>query len=129
MKSLPKLLLAAALLAPAACAEVYELRTYTAHEGRLPALLARFRNHTTKLFEKHGIRNIGYWVPQDHARKNDTLIYVVAHPSMDAAKKAWDAFRNDPAWVKARNESEMSGKIVVKVESVYMDPTDFSKLK
>lgn len=129
MKSLLRILFAAALLVPTACAEVYELRTYTTHEGKLPALLARFRNHTTKLFEKHGIRNIGYWVPQDPARHENTLIYVVAHPSMDAAKKAWGAFREDPVWVKARTESEAQGKIVLKVESVYMDPTDFSKLK
>jgi hypothetical protein len=129
MKSLLKMAFAAALLVPAACAEVYELRTYVAHEGKLPALLARFRDHTVKLFEKHGIRNIGYWVPQDPARKGNTLIYVVAHPSPEAAKKAWDAFRADPQWTKARDESEKAGKIVLKVESVYMDPTDFSKLK
>jgi hypothetical protein len=108
---------------------VYELRTYTAHPGKLDALLARFRNHTTKLFEKHGMRNIGYWVPQDDPQKKNTLIYVVRHASRDAAKKSWDAFRADPAWIAARDESEKSGKIVEKVEAVYMDPVDFSALK
>lgn len=108
---------------------VYELRTYTTHPGKLDALLARFRNHTTKLFEKHGMKNIGYWVPQDEPQNKNTLIYVVSHASRDAAKKSWDAFRNDPAWIAARDESEKSGKIVEKVESVYMDPVDFSALK
>lgn len=108
---------------------VYELRTYTTHPGKLDALLARFRNHTTKLFEKHGMKNIGYWVPQDDPQKKNTLIYVVSHASRDAAKKSWDAFRADPAWVAARDESEKSGKIVEKVEAVYMDPVDFSALK
>lgn len=108
---------------------VYELRTYTTHPGKLDALLARFRNHTTKLFEKHGMKNIGYWVPQDEPQKKNTLIYIVSHASRDAAKKSWDAFRADPAWIAAREESEKSGKIVEKVESVYMDPVDFSALK
>lgn len=108
---------------------VYELRTYTTHPGKLDALLARFRNHTTKLFEKHGMRNIGYWVPQDDPQKKNTLIYVVSHASRDAAKKSWDAFRADPAWVAARDESEKTGKIVEKVEAVYMDPVDFSALR
>lgn len=108
---------------------VYELRTYTTHPGKLDALLARFRNHTTKLFEKHGMKNVGYWVPQDEPQKKNTLIYVVSHASRDAAKKSWDAFRADPAWIAARDESEKSGKIVEKVESVYMDPVDFSALK
>jgi hypothetical protein len=108
---------------------VYELRTYTTHPGKLDALLARFRNHTTKLFEKHGIKNVGYWVPQDEPQKHNTLIYVVSHASREAAKKSWDAFRADPAWIAARDESEKGGKIVEKVEAVYMDPVDFSALK
>ena len=105
---------------------VFELRTYVALEGKLPNLLARFRDHTVKLFEKHGMQNIGYWVPKDQP---NTLIYIVAHKSQDAAKASWDAFRQDPVWVKARTESEASGKIVDKVTSVFMDPADFSKLK
>lgn len=110
-------------------AEVYELRTYTALPGRLDALNARFRNHTIKLFEKHGMKNIGYWVPQDDPKKSNTLIYIVSHKSREAAKKSWDAFRADPDWIKARDASEKDGKIVDKVESVFMDPVDYSKLK
>jgi hypothetical protein len=105
---------------------VYELRTYTTKEGKLDALLARFRNHTTSLFEKHGMTNIGYWVPKD---KPNTLIYIISHASPEAAKKNWDDFRADTDWVKVKTESEASGPIVEKVESVYMTPTDFSKLK
>lgn len=113
----------------AASPAVYELRTYHCEPGKLPNLLARFRNHTTKLFEKHGMKNIGYWVPADGEAHENTLIYVLGHKSREAAKKSWDAFRTDPEWVKARTESEVSGKIVTKAESVYMDPTDFSKLQ
>ena len=105
---------------------VFEMRTYHTHEGKLPALLARFRDHTTKLFEKHGMTNIGYWVPKTQP---NTLVYILAHKSEEAAKASFDAFRKDPDWVKARVASEAAGKIVVKVDSVFMDPTDFSKLK
>lgn len=117
---------------PARAAEqgrVFELRTYTAAEGKLDAVLARFRNHTTRLFEKHGIQNVGYWVPKDAPRSQNTLIYIVAHPSREAAAKAWAAFRADPEWQKAKAESEAAGKIVIKTESVFLSPADFSKLK
>jgi hypothetical protein len=113
----------------AATQRVYELRTYTTLDGKLPDLLARFRNHTTKLFEKHGMKNVGYWVPQDDPLKKNTLIYIVSHDSREAAKKSWDSFRADPEWVKAREASEKAGPINQKVESVYLDPTDFSGLK
>jgi hypothetical protein len=108
---------------------VYELRTYYTLPGRLDALNARFRNHTTKLFEKHGMKNIGYWVPQDEPKKSNTLIYVISHASREEAKKSWGAFAKDPEWVKARTASEADGKIVEKVDSVYMDPVDYSALK
>jgi hypothetical protein len=117
------------LLGQGSTPKVYELRTYTTHPGKLPDLLARFRNHTTKLFEKHGITNIGYWVPADEPLKSNTLIYIVAHKDRAAAKKSWDAFRNDPEWIRVRDESEKAAKINQKVESVYLDPTDFSTLK
>ncbi len=105
---------------------VYELRTYTTHEGRLPNLHARFKNHTMKLFEKHGMKNVLYWTPTDEKTANNTLIYVIWHASPEAAKKSWDGFRADPDWIKARDESEKDGKIVAKVESVYMKATDYS---
>src|SRR5215213_5371125 len=112
----------------ASSGKVYELRTYTVAPGRMPALLKRFRDHTTALFEKHGMENIGYWTPEGKDGEA-RLIYVLAHKSKDAAAKSWDGFRNDPDWIKARDASEADGKIVEKVESVYMTPTDFSKLK
>ena len=108
---------------------VFEIRTYTTEPGKLPNLLKRFRDHTTKLFEKHGMTNIGYWVPTDEPRSKNTLVYVLAHASRDAAKKSWDGFRSDPDWIKARDASEARGKIVAKVESIYADPTDFSAIK
>ncbi len=110
-------------------ARVFEMRTYYTHPGKLPNLLARFRNHTTKLFEKHGMANIGYWVPQDSPAKDNTLIYIISHPSRDAADKAWKDFQGDETWKKVRAASEESGKIVEKVDRVFMDATDFSKIK
>ena len=105
---------------------VYELRTYTTLEGRLPNLHARFKNHTLKLFEKHGMKNVMYWTPTDEKTANNTLIYVIWHASPEAAKKSWDGFINDPEWHKARDESEKDGKIVAKVEKVYMKATEYS---
>lgn len=108
---------------------VYELRTYTTNEGKLDALNARFRDHTTRLFEKHGMKNVGYWVPVDEPLSKNTLIYVLEHKSRDAAKASWAAFQKDPDWVKARTESEAQGRIVSKVDSVFMQPTDYSPMK
>jgi hypothetical protein len=106
--------------------KVFELRTYTTHEGKLPDLQARFRDHTMQIFKKHHMTNVGYWVPQD---KPNTLIYIISHPSREAAKANWDAFRADPEWQKVQKESEANGKIVDHVDSVYMDATDYSPLK
>ena len=125
---LKKILIAAALMVTTmqAADRVFELRTYTTNEGKLPDLLKRFRDHTTRIFEKHGMTNIGYWVPKD---KPNTLIYVIAFPSREAATKAWDAFRADPEWQKVSKASEENGKIVTHVDSVFMDPADFSLIK
>ena len=108
---------------------VYELRIYTTLEGKLPALLARFRDHTLKIFESHGMENVGYWVPADPPRSQNTLYYILRHKSREAATASWAAFGKDPAWLKARKESETAGKIVDRVESVFLSPADFSKLK
>ena len=109
---------------------VYELRTYTCNEGKLDALKARFRDHTIEIFKRHGIESVGYWIPQDPERSKTTLIYIIVHPSLDAAKKNWLAFRADPEWQKVSAASEANGKILAKPpESVFMDPADFSKLK
>lgn len=105
---------------------VYELRTYTTLPGRLPALNKRFAEHTMKLFEKHGMKNEMYWVPTDVERKDNTLIYVVSHDSQEAADKSWKAFQADPQWHAARDASEKDGKIVAKVERVFMTRTDYS---
>src|SRR5262249_1003598 len=105
-------------------------RTYYANEGKLEALKKRFREHTCDLFKKHGMTNVGYWVPQDEKDgKNDTLIYILAFPTREAPKKSWDPVRADPEWQKVRAESEKDGPLVKKVVSVYMDATDFSPLK
>jgi NIPSNAP protein len=108
---------------------VFELRTYTAPEGKLDALNARFRNHTVTIFQRHGMKSVGYWVPQDAPRSQNTLVYVLEHPDREAAKKNWAAFQADPEWQKARAESEANGRIVERVESVFLDPTDYSPLK
>ncbi len=108
---------------------VFELRTYTTNEGKLDALKARFRDHTIEIFNRHGMTSIGYWVPTDPAKSKNTLIYILAHPSMDEAKKHWAEFREDPEWKKVAADSEKDGKIVIHVESVYMTPEDFSALK
>ena len=128
------LLLAVALPAfaadPSADQRVFELRTYVANEGKLEALHARFRDHTNALFRKHGITVIGYWVPQDEKDgKANTLVYLIAFPSRDAAKQAWAEFGADPEWKQAKAESEKDGVLVGKVTSVYLDPTDYSPLK
>ena len=105
---------------------VYELRVYHCFEGKLPDLLKRFREHTTKLFERHGMKNIAYWTPLDEPAKSNTLIYVLAHASRDAAAVSWKAFQADPEWIEVRDKSEANGKIVEKVDSTYMAKTDFS---
>lgn len=106
----------------------FELRTYYAAPGKLEELHARFRDHTNKLFVKHGMELIGYWVPADK-EQGDKLIYILAHKSRAAAKQSWQEFQNDPDWKKAREASEANGKLVDKVESVYMMATDYSPMK
>jgi hypothetical protein len=113
----------------APAARVYEVRTYTTHEGRLDALHQRFRNHTVRLLERHGMTNVGYWVPQDPALASTTLVYILAHPSRDAARQSWAAFVADPEWQEARRQSELSGPIVQRIESVFLDATDYSPLR
>ncbi len=105
---------------------IFELRVYHCYEGKLPDLLKRFREHTTKLFERHGMKNICYWTPLDDPAKSNTLIYVLAHASRDAAAASWKAFQADPEWVEVKDKSEANGKIVEKVDSTYMAKTDFS---
>lgn len=107
---------------------VFELRTYHVVPGRMPAMNARFKNHTNKLLEKHGMTLVGFWQPEGKDAET-TLIYLVAHKSREAADQSWKAFQADPAWQKAKAESEADGKIVEKVDRVFMTPTEYSALK
>jgi len=105
---------------------VFELRTYTAGEGKLDLLHARFRNHTLKFFQKYGMTNVIYGKPLDAPLSQNTLVYLLAYPSREAAKKSWDAFRQDQDWLKVAKES---GVGQVKVDSVYFEPADYSPMK
>jgi hypothetical protein len=102
----------------------FEMRTYYAAPGKLDDLLARFRDHTMTIFEKHGMANIGYWVPLTNTENK--LVYILAYPDREAREASWKAFSSDPEWKKVASESEKNGKLVTKVESVYMKATDFS---
>jgi hypothetical protein len=108
----------------------FEMRTYYAAPGKLEALNARFRDHTCRLFKKHGMEIVGFWIPNDKDKgAENKLIYILAHQSREAAKKSFDDFGKDPEWQKARSESEANGKLVEKVESVFMSATDYSPMK
>ena len=109
--------------------KVYEMRTYTATEGKLDAVNARFRDHTIKLFEKHGMKNIGYWTPMEGPTAGTTLVYIIEHASREAARGNWAAFSADPEWQKAKAASEVNGRIVAKAESVFLTATDYSPIK
>jgi len=108
---------------------VFELRTYTAPDGKLEDLHKRFRDHTLQIFAKHHMTNIAYFRPMDSPAKDNTLVYLIAHPSREEAKKNWAEFQADPEWKKVSAESEVNGRIVAKVESVFLEPADYSPLK
>jgi len=105
----------------------FEIRTYFANEGKLDALKARFRDHTVALFKKHGMTNIGYWVPVDN--KDNKLVYILAYPNKEARKKAWQGFLNDPVWKAAYKASTKEGRLVKKIDSDFLTATDFSAIK
>ena len=119
----------ASSVAHAQAGKVFEMRTYTAPDGKLPNLQARFRDHTIRIFNKHNMKSVGYWVPQDAPAKDNTLIYIISHDSREAAKKSWADFQADPEWKKVSAESQVDGPIVSKVVSVFMDATDYSPIK
>jgi hypothetical protein len=106
---------------------VFELRTYHANPGKLPDLESRFRDHTIEIFNRHHMKSVGYWVPQDN--KDYVLIYILEHASKEEALKNWTAFSADPEWQKVQKASEMNGKLVDHVDRVFMDPADFSPMK
>lgn len=109
--------------------QVFELRTYTAAEGKFDDLLARFRDHTLRIFEKHGMTNVGYWTPQDEPLSANTLIYVLAHPSREEAEQSWRDFSSDPEWQSVAEESQRDGRLIAGLERVFLDPTDFSPMR
>ena len=114
----------------AADGRVFEMRTYVAFEGKTQDMHKRFRDHTVTLFKKHGMESIGYWVPEDDKDgAGRTLVYLIAHKSREQAKKNWSAFAADPEWKQVASASEKDGKLVEKVISVYLDPTDYSAIK
>ena len=134
----PLVLLLCLALAPAASANdqaeasgrVFELRIYYPHPGKIDALLARFRDHTCGIFERLGMENVGYWVETDVKEGEEPkLYYVLAHPSREQAKAAWKQFMDDPEWKAAFAESIQDGRLVMKVDSIFMAPTDFSAIK
>jgi hypothetical protein len=105
---------------------VYELRVYHAAPGKLADLLKRFREHTVEIFNRHGMKSVAYWTPVDEPDKSNTLIYILYHPSREAAAANWKAFQDDPEWKRVHDQSEVNGKLVDKVDSTYMALTDFS---
>ena len=105
---------------------VFELRVYHTFEGKLDDLMARFRNHTITIFNRHGMHSIAYWTPLDEPLKGKTLFYILKHPSRAAATANWAAFHDDPEWKSVSAASEANGKLVEKVDSTFLQLTDFS---
>ncbi len=105
---------------------VFELRIYHASPGKLPDLLARFRDHTVKLFDRHGMKSIAYWTPVEDPEKSNTLIYILYHPSREAATANWKSFQDDPEWKSVKEKSEANGKLTEKIDSTFLTLTDFS---
>jgi hypothetical protein len=106
---------------------VFELRIYHANEGKLDNLLARFRDHTIAIFKRHGLESVAYWTPTDDPLKGKTLVYMLKHPSREAAIANWAAFHDDPEWKSVSAASDANGKLVNNVESTFVKLTDFSQ--
>lgn len=126
---LPRVLAGEAKGAAPSQGKIFELRIYKTFPGKLEDLHKRFREHTCRLFKKHGIELVGFWVPAEGEEAKDTLIYIVAFPSKEAQAKAWKAFQSDPEWIKAREESHRNGVIVEKVQSKNMKAVDYSPIQ
>jgi len=113
----------------------FEMRTYIANEGKLADLHKRFRDHTNRLFQKHGMTLVGYWTPVADAKGEiapeaaNTLVYILAYPSREAREKSWKGFMTDPDWQAAYKESHKDGPLVGKVISQFLAPTDYSPIK
>jgi hypothetical protein len=113
--------------AMAGSGKVYELRIYHAMPGKLDTLIARFRDHTDALFARHGMKSVAYWTALDEPVKSSTFFYILEHPSREAAAANWKAFQDDPEWQSVKAKSEENGKLVEKIDSTYLELTDFSK--
>ena len=109
--------------------KVFELRTYQATPGNLGNLHARFRDHTTRIFRKHGMEIVGFWSPTSEEERDDILVYLLAHDSQDAADASWQAFGSDPEWASVAEESNKNGQILAGVERKYMVATDYSPMR
>ncbi len=107
----------------------FEMRIYTTHPGKLNDLHKRFREHTNRIFKKHGMELVGYWTPVKESESENTLVYILAYPSPEAREKAWAAFRKDPEWQRVYKESRKEGPIVKKVKNKFLSPTDYSPIK
>jgi hypothetical protein len=128
--------LCVAMLHVCACGEepsrpdrLFEMRIYTTHPGKLEDLHKRFREHTNALFKKHGMELVGYWTPAEGDEAKNTLIYILAYPNREAREQSWQGFLNDPDWKAAFAESHKDGPLVMKVESKFLNPTDYSDIK
>ena len=109
--------------------KVFELRTYEATPGNLDNLHARFRDHTIRIFRKHGMEIVGFWSPTSEEEKDDKLVYLLAHDSQEAANASWQAFGADPEWDRVAEDSNRNGQILAGVERKYMVATDYSPMK
>jgi hypothetical protein len=112
--------------AMAGSAAVYELRIYHVIPGKMENLVARFRDHTVKLFANHGIKSVAYWTALDEPVKSSAFFYILEHPSREAAAANWKAFQNDPEWQSVKEKSEANGKLVETIDSTFLTLTDFS---
>jgi hypothetical protein len=106
---------------------LFELRTYHAMPGKLDDLIARFRDHTIELFNRHGLKMVGFWIPQDN--KGNLLMYIIEHASKEEGLNKWAAFQADADWQEVKKTSEANGKLVDHIDRVFMDPADFSPMK
>ncbi len=109
--------------------KLYELRIYTSTPGNLDNLNARFRDHTLRIFEKHGMENIGYWTPTSEEERDNTLVYIIAHDDQEAADASWGAFIQDPEWAEVAEASNANGQILGGIERKFMVATDFSPMQ
>ena len=114
---------------PASSSKVYELRMYSAAPGKFDALNARFRDNTDRIFKRHNMKPVGYWLPTEGEKQGNTFIYILEHPSREDAQKNWDAFNADPEWQKVKAASEADGRLVLKVDRTFMAPTEYSPIK